>query len=93
MSAPSSSNPVENPIGNFYAVRHARRRAGGKVSESCFKGVKNLSDVWHHWTNRVRENSRSASENSDEWAESHLFMIASVGLGAGLILGVVFALP
>jgi ElaB/YqjD/DUF883 family membrane-anchored ribosome-binding protein len=43
--------------------------------------------------NKIREYSRSAAEDSDEWAEAHLYLFAAAGLGLGLIGGVLLALP
>lgn len=86
MSMPSARLPVNSPIGKISAVVEPLSKAG-----------KNLADARRYWANKVRDYSRSASDNSDEWAESHLYLIAAIGAaigaGVGLVLGVFFALP
>ncbi len=76
MSMPSASPPVNSPIGKISAVIEPLSKAG-----------KNLVDARRYWANKFRDYSRSASENSDEWAESHLWLISFIAAGAGIILG------
>jgi hypothetical protein len=90
MSAPSSIEPVENlTTAKVYASRHARQEATpNQWIEFLSKTTETLSSARRRWATRLRDYSRNAAENSDEWAESHLLIISIIGAGVGVTLGV-----
>ena len=91
MSIQSVCDTVNVKVG--HVLRGLKTASRNTVTNPVAKATNTFSGAAREWVNKIVAYSRRASEDSDGWAEVHLYSIAGIAAAAGIILGVFLALP